>query len=187
MSWTVSVHTSSSPKVGTARIPPVSLSLFKEPFFGFGFSNLVWKSTLEEKGETVDCRSRKPSFQDPERQQVSPNRHLAYTTACTPKVLFRVQPQKKEASWHRLPKFACFPTSSPCCLPASDSTFPQYLAQRRRVRRGQTSLNACTCFVLSLGTYAGEKETPMALHLLSEKSLAFHGFKDLVMEESTCS
>ena len=54
--------------------------------------------------------------------------------------------------------FTCVATSSPRFLPASDSEWPHHLSQRRR--RGANialSLNASTCFVLSLGRHRRAK------------------------------
>ena len=57
-------------------------------------------------------------------------------TACTPPVLFQVQPENSLLA-QTSPAFACIATSSPCILAASDSEWPPHLAQRRW--RRQTS------------------------------------------------
>ena len=65
---------------------------------------------------------------EPLERQVSLSRHLAYTLRCvyTPGA-FPSQPEKKKKSPGT--NFACIATSSPSFLPASDSEWPQHLAQ----------------------------------------------------------
>ena len=87
-------------------------------------------------------------------------------------MLFQVQPEKKPPDTN----FAC--TSSPCFPPASDSEWPHHLAQTTVGANITLSLNASTCFGLSLGRHAMRaKENTDGTAPPFGKCLTFLGFK----------
>ena len=128
----------------------------------------------KKRGLTVVCCSRKPSFLN--AKHLSLNRHLAYTLRCvyTP-MFFQVQPEtkKKKKKKKKKEKKSLLEQTSPALqpLPLAFCQLPimSGFSIWPRRRRGQTyrfPYVYSTCFVLSLGTHAGEKKTPMALLLL---------------------
>ena len=171
----VSVHTSSPPTVHTAytsggvsvTVPVVSAILWVGVWIletQVGLS-LVWKSTWKEKEDTVDCRSRKPSFLNARYLSiVTSHTHCVYKSGALPSANWK---NEKPSGTY----FACVGTSSPRFLPASDSEWPHHLSQRWR--RGQNRAFSQCVYVLRTLTWetsADEKKTPMALHLLLEVS-----------------
>ena len=147
----------------TPRTPPVSLWLVQVWFFGFwfGLSKLTLKHHLFERVLGKKNRTQSFAVQDirasltPSISQASPRIH----TACTPSVLFQVQPEttKKKASWHKLS-----PALQHRYLPLAFCQLPMVsglIIWTRRRRGGggggniTLSLNASTCFVLSLGRH----------------------------------
>ena len=130
--------------------------------------------------------------------QVSLNRHLACTLRCvyTPSA-FPTTTTKKPTGTN----FAGIATSSPCFLPASDSEWPQHLAQTTagtNISLSCFSDGSCCyrfpyVYVLRTLTWdpCRRKEntdgTAPGGGGGGGKCLALLGFKELVMEESTCS
>ena len=155
----------------TRRVPPVSLWLFKVRFLGFGFG--LSKLKLEHRSsERVLEKKRGHSrllFKkaEPLERQVSLSRHLAYTLRCvyTPSAF-------PSATWNKTKKKSLLAQTSPALqpLPLAFRQLPivsGLIIWPRRRRGKHIAFPSSTCFVLSLGTNAGEKKTPMALHLLS--------------------
>ena len=126
------------------------------------------KEYLRKKENTVVCWSRKPSFLNAEYLSSQCNGHLAYRTlrcVYTP-VLFQVQPETKKKKPPGT-NFACIATSSPCFLPASDSEWPQHLAQTTEGANISLSLRLRASYSHLGPMRAKSLKTPMALHLLS--------------------
>ena len=173
----VSVHTSSPPTVHTAYLRCLcDCSKCDSSGFDLDYRNSSWsiarlKEYLRKKEDTVVCCSRKPSLLNAKYLSVVISH--THCVACTPPVLFQVQPEtKKKKKKKKKPpgtNFACIATSSTSFLPASDSEWPQHLAQTTAgaAPGKHIAFPSSTCFALSLGTHAGEKKTPMAQHLLS--------------------
>ena len=186
LEWLVCIHRH-LPQY-TSRILLVSLWLFWVRSFGFGFgffdtqvgASIVWKSTWKEKEDTVDCRSRKPSFLNAKYLSIfTSHTHCMYKPGALPQC--NLKKQKPPGT-----NFTCVATSSPRFLPASDSEWPHHLSQRRR--RGQTSRFLSMRLRASyshLGDIGGRKENTDGTAPAFGKCLAFLGFKQLVMEEST--
>ena len=178
----------------THRVSPVSLwpwkcdcssSLDLDSWNSVGAS-FVWKSTSEENEDTVDCRSRKPSFQLNAKypgSQSSPGIH----TACTPPVLFQVQPEKK--SLLAQTSLALQP------LPLAFCQFPKvngviiWPKLPKTTAGANITLSLCVYVLrtLSWETCGRKKKTPMALHLLSGSVWPFSVSKNWPVEESTGS
>ena len=159
----------------THRVPPVSLWLFKVRFFGFWFGLSKLKLALEHRSsERVLEKKRGHSrllfkkAEPLERQLVALSRHLAYTLRCVytpgafPSATWNKQQQQKSLLAQTSPALQPLPLAF-CQLPIVSglSIWP------RRRRGKHIAFPSSTCFVLSLGTHAGEKKTRMALHLLS--------------------
>ena len=134
VSWVVSVHTSSPPTVHAAYLRCLcDCSKCDSSGFALDSRNSSWsiarlKEYLRKKEDTVVCCSRKPSFLN--AQYLSIVISHTHCVAGTPPVLFQMQPEakkkKKKASWYKL-RLHC--NLFPCFLPASDSEWPQHLAQ----------------------------------------------------------
>ena len=130
----VSVHTSSSPTVHTAYLRCLcDCSKCDSSGFDLDSRSSSWsiarlKEYLRKKEDTVVCCSRKPSLWNAKYLSVVISH--THCVACTPPVLFQVQPEtnnnKKKPPGTN---FACITTSSPSFLPASVSEWPQHLAQ----------------------------------------------------------
>ena len=132
----VSVHTSSPPTVHTAYLRCLcDCSKCDSSGFNLDSRNSSWsiarpKEYLRKKEDTVVCCSRKPSLLNAKYLSVVISH--THCVACTPPVLFQVQPETKKKKKKKKPpgtNFACIATSSPSFLPASDSEWPQHLAQ----------------------------------------------------------
>ena len=121
----------------THRVSPVSLWQVRLFEFGFGFLKLKLElrsseRVLEKKKRTqsIAVQGSRASW-TPSISQSSPGTH----TACTPPVLFQVQPEKK-ASWHKLRLRDLFPLLSASFQKWVASSFGPNSQKRRR---GQTS------------------------------------------------
>ena len=179
----VSVHTSSPSTVHTVYTSGVFVTVLSailqvwvqilETQVGL---SLVWKSTWKEKEDTVDCRSRKPSFFNAKYLSI-----VTSHTQCVYKPSALPSANKKPPGRN----FASIGTSSPRFLPASDSEWPHHLSQRRR--RGQTSRFLSMRLRASyshLGDIGGRKENTDGTAPAFGKCpvAAFIGFKQLVMD-----
>ena len=159
----VSVRTTSPPTVHTAYLQflcdKCDCSTLDLDSWNSSWSiSLVWKSTWEEKEDTVDCCSRKPSFLNAE--------YLSIVTS-HPRCSSKCNLTKKSLLAQTSP--ALQPLSLAFCqLPKVSGViiWPK-LPKTTAGANIKLSLKASTCFVLSLGRHASEKKKPMALHLLS--------------------
>ena len=183
----VTVHTSSPPTVHTAYTSSVSVTVLSailrvwvwilETQVGL---SLVWKNTWKEKEDTVDCRSRKPSFLNAKYLSiVTSHTHCVYKPGALPSATWKTKASCPSPGTN----FACVGTSSPRFLPASDSEWLHHLSQRRR--RGQTS--RCLSMRLRasysyLGNIGGRNENTDGTAPAFGKCPAFPGFKQLVMD-----
>ena len=153
------------PQYSTRRVPPVSLWLFKVRFFGFWFG--LSKLKLEHRSSERVLEEKREHGQEsraswtPSISQWSSRIHTALRVhpSAFPSVTWNKQKKKESVLAQTSPALQPLPLAF-CQLPmvSGRSIWP-------RRRWGQTF--RFPCFVLSLGTDAGEKKTPMALHLLS--------------------
>ena len=122
----------------THRVSPVSLCPVRLFEFGFGFLKLKLEHRSSERVLDKKKRTQSIAVQEsraswtPSISQSSPGKH----TACTPPVLFKVQPEKR-ASWHK-PRLRCN------LFPLLSASFQKWVASSfgpnsQRWRRGQTS------------------------------------------------
>ena len=172
----------------TRRVPPAGLcdcSKCDSSGFDLDSRNSSWsiarlKENLRKKEDTVVCCSRKPSFLNAKYLSIviSHTHCVACAPRCFPSGTWNKKKKKKPPGKN----FACIATSSPCFLPASDSEWPQDLAQ--------TTVGANRSLSLRLRTLTwdrgGRKENTDGTAPAFGKCLALLGFKELVMEESTC-
>ena len=175
----------------THRVSPVSLWQVRLFEFGFGFLKLNLEHRLSERVLEKKMRTQSTAVQEsrafwtPSISQSSPGIHTALRVhpRCSSKCNLKEKPPGTN--------FACVATSSPWFLPGSKSEWRhQIWPKLPKTTAGANitlSLNASTCFVLSLGRQAGEKKTPMAPHLLSGSVWPFSVSKNWSVEESTGS
>ena len=132
----VSVHTSSPPTVHTAYLRCLcDCSKCDSSGFDLDSRNSSWSiARLKEYLRKKEDRHSRLLFKkaEPLERQVSLNHHLAYTLRCVyidhPRCFSKcnLKQTKKKPPGTNL---ACIATSSPSFLPASDSEWPQHLAQ----------------------------------------------------------
>ena len=182
----VSVHTSSPPTVHTAYLrflcDKCDCSTLDLDSWNSSWSiSLVWKSTWEEKEDTVDCRSRKPSFLNAEYLSIiTSHTHCVYTPPPPPPGALPSATWKKKKPPGT--NFACVATSFPCFLPASKSEWRHHLAQTPKDDGGgKHHAFSQSVYVLRTLTWetCEQKEKTDGTARAFWKCLAFLGFKEL--------
>ena len=186
----VSVRTSSPPTVHTKYTSGVSVTVLSAILRVWVWifktqvrASLVWKSTWKEKEDTVDCRSRNPSFLNAKYLLiVTSHTHCVYKP-CAESSKCNLKKTNKSLLAQTLPALQPLPLAF-CQLPiVSDFNICP-----KDDGGGQTSrfLSMRLCASYShLGDIGRRKENTDGTAPTLGKCLAFLGFKQLVMEEST--